>query len=89
MTALRPRALWLRGVDRDKVGLLRQPVWTLWAVVSGLWTVATLLRVNRVWVPLIGWHRIISGPALWSSLILPPLMFAVILIVIHRKVAAR
>jgi hypothetical protein len=55
----------------------------LWVLTSGLWTVATILRVYRVWVPAVGLGRAIEGPWLWVSLILPPLMFAAILAVIH------
>ena len=53
---------------------------TLWLIVSGLWTVAAWLRMQRTW----------SGPALlenpytWVSLLLPPLVFALLLIGISR-----
>jgi len=56
----------------------------LWAVMTGLWTLATILRVNRVWVPLEGWQSVVEGPWIWISLILPPAMFAVILAAIHQ-----
>ena len=59
-------------------------VLALWVLVSGLWTVATILRFYRVWVPAVGWRRAIEGPWLWVGLILPPLMFAAMLAVIHR-----
>lgn len=62
---------------------------TLWVLVSGLWTVATLLRINRVWVPLVGWHRVIEGPWMWTSLIAPPLIFALILAAIHKRTLRR
>jgi hypothetical protein len=97
MKALRPRTMPLQSVDADAEDISRQPtyrcrtlarLWTLWLLVSGLWTLATLPRVNRVWVPLIGWHDLIGGPWLWISLIIPPIMFGLILIVIHRKTAA-
>ncbi|HXY98936.1 MAG TPA: hypothetical protein VEI03_02980 [Stellaceae bacterium] len=64
----------------DRVGRLL----TLWIVASGLWTVATVLRVYRVWVPGVGWWKLVGGPWLWASLILPPVMFAVVLAAIHR-----
>jgi hypothetical protein len=56
----------------------------LWWLASTLWTIATLLRVHRVWVPLIGWHRIIAGPWLWISLLAPPLLFALMLGAVRR-----
>jgi len=75
--------MWQPFVDRGS--RLR----TLWFLVSGLWTVATLLRVDRVWVPLLGWHRIIAGAWLWCSLIVPPVIFAMIVAAIHRKATGR
>lgn len=57
---------------------------TLWIVASGLWTVATVLRVYRVWVPRLGWWKVVDGPWLWLGLILPPVMFACVLAAIHR-----
>ncbi len=62
---------------------------TLWFLVSVLWTIATLLRVNGVWVPLFGWHRILQSPLLWCFLIIPPVIFALILTTIHRKASGR
>src|SRR5271155_1572780 len=55
----------------------------LWVVVSVLWIAATLLRIHRVWVPLVGWQGALAGPWMWISLILPPLMFAVILVAVY------
>jgi hypothetical protein len=60
----------------------------LWFLVTALWTTATLLRVHRVWVPLVGWHRIIAGPWLWISLLAPPLLFALVLAAVRRTVLA-
>jgi hypothetical protein len=54
----------------------------LWVVMSALWMVATLLRIHRVWVPLVGWEGALAGPWMWISLILPPVMFAAILLAI-------
>jgi hypothetical protein len=36
---------------------------------------------------MMGWHRIIEGPWLWMSLIVPPLMFAMLLAAIHKRAA--
>jgi hypothetical protein len=58
-------------------------VLALWLLASGLWTIATILRVYSVWVPAVGWRRAIEGPWLWVSLVLPPLMFAGVLLVVH------
>jgi hypothetical protein len=52
---------------------------TLWIVVSGLWTVATALRIESVWVPGAGWAAVLNSGFTWISLLVPPLMFAVIL----------
>jgi hypothetical protein len=60
---------------------------SLWIVVSMLWTVATLLRINRVWVPMTGWEGVIEGPWMWMSLLGPPLIFALILVAIHKGTA--
>jgi hypothetical protein len=85
-------------VDRGAGGFLRQPLggrWirarlrVLWVLVSVLWTVATLLRISRVWAPRIGWHRIIEGPWLWISLIAPPLIFALILGAILKRITGK
>ncbi len=57
----------------------------LWTVVSGLWTAATLLRVNQVWVPLIGWHDTLVRPLFWISLLAAPAIFAVVFGAIHRR----
>jgi hypothetical protein len=27
----------------------------LWVIVSGLWTLATVSRMQRIWVPILGW----------------------------------
>jgi hypothetical protein len=51
----------------------------LWAVVTALWTAATLLRVARVWVPIEGWRSVVGGPWLWLALLLPPLMFGIVI----------
>jgi hypothetical protein len=56
----------------------------LWLSVSGLWSAATFLRVERVWVPITGWDEVLEGPWLWLSLLIPPVMFAVILLSIHE-----
>ncbi len=63
----------------------RSRLWVLWLVVTGLWTVATLLRVERVWVPRIGWWSIIHGPWLWVSLGVPPFLFAAIIAVMAKR----
>jgi hypothetical protein len=62
---------------------------TLWVLVSGLWIVATLLRINRVWAPVMGWHRIFERPWIWTTLIVPPLIFALLLGAVRKKGAGR
>jgi hypothetical protein len=62
---------------------------TLWVIVSGLWSVATSLRILRVWVPQAGWPAVISSAFTWAGLLLPPLVFAIILIAMSRIAAGR
>jgi hypothetical protein len=64
----------------------RSRLWRLWALASGLWTVATLLRVAKVWAPLVGWRGIVERPMIWISLIVPPLLFALIVGAIQKKI---
>ena len=54
----------------------------LWIVVSGLWTTATVLRMQRVWVTSSGWPALLDNPITWISLCVPPFMFAIILVTI-------
>ena len=67
----------------------RARLWILWVLVSGLWTVAALLRIDRVWVPLIGWHRIIGGLWIWISLVAPPLIFALVIGAVEKRIRGR
>ena len=59
----------------------------LWLVVTLLWTGATLLRAERVWVPVEGWPAILRGSWLWVELTLPPLMLGAIILAV-RQVAS-
>jgi hypothetical protein len=52
----------------------------LWCIVSGLWTVATCLRIQRAWG---GWPAVLGSPFTWISLLLPPLVFAIVLIAMN------
>jgi hypothetical protein len=54
---------------------------TLWIVVSGLWTIATCLRIQRTWG---GWPAAAGNPYTWVSLLLPPVIFALLLIGVSR-----
>jgi hypothetical protein len=56
---------------------------TLWAVMTGVWAVATVLRNQRVGQLLLGWRGELDDSGIWMSLILPPTMFAVVLLAIH------
>jgi hypothetical protein len=73
-----------RGDRKNGPGFL-----TLWVAVSALWIAATLLRIHRLWAPLEGWQSALDGPWIWISLILPPLMFAVILVGVHCIISSR
>ena len=61
----------------------------LWAIVSVLWTGATLFRVIRVWVPVDGWRSVIAGPWLWLEITLPPVIFAIVLLAIRVMIQSR
>jgi hypothetical protein len=64
---------------------LRRPNFAvLWVIVTVIWTVATVLRVQREWVPLVGWPAVLGGGLFWISVVLPPWMFAVILLAVKR-----
>ena len=61
---------------------------TLWIIVSGLWLVATFLRIQRVWVPGLGWPAVLNSTFTWISLLVPPPLFAIVLAAMSR-IAAR
>ncbi len=76
--------------DTRRSGSFRgRRLWTLWIVVSGLWTLATLLRVKHLWLPRMGWHDILMRPFFWISLLAPPAHFAIVIGAIHRMTANR
>jgi hypothetical protein len=56
----------------------------LWIVVSGLWTLATVLRMRRTWLPWHGWPEVLNSGFAWASLFLPPMVFAVVLLGMSR-----
>ncbi len=58
----------------------------LWVVVSVIWTIATVLRMHRVWVPVLGWNGVLGSLYAWVTLLLPPWMFAIILLAVKRFV---
>ena len=74
---------------RFGTGLRGPNLVTLWVSVSSLWTVATYLRIRRIWVPAFGWPSVLGNPLTWVSLFVPPLMFALILLAVKRIAAAR
>lgn len=63
---------------RPRAGLAR-----LWFVVSALWTLASLFRLHRARPQMLAWPRLAADPWLWIDLLLPPLLFALILIAIE------
>lgn len=79
------------GVEpTDKTSTARGPDFlVLWIIVTGLWTVATLVRIHRHWVPVLGWPGVIGSVYTWVSLLLPPWMFAIILLAAKRLAPAR
>jgi hypothetical protein len=56
----------------------------LWVIVTGLWIVATILRMQRVWVPGVGWPAVLGNVYTWIELFLPQWMFAIILLAVER-----
>jgi len=78
-----------RGAPRTQRRSGRSPNFiTLWIIVSGLWIVATWLRIQRVWVPGLGWPALLDSPFTWISLLIPPLVFAIVLVAMSQ-IAAR
>ena len=75
-----------RTADRRalKDGARRPDFFMVWIMVSGLWTAATILRIDRVWVPVFGWNGVLGNVYTWVSLLLPPWIFAVILLAVKR-----
>jgi hypothetical protein len=61
----------------------------LWGVVTVLWTISTVLRINRTWVPVMGWHAVIGSVYTWISLFLPPWMFAIVMLALKRLASGR
>jgi hypothetical protein len=75
--------------SRARVGAARRPSFVvLRIIVSGLWTVATTQRMDRIRVPIVGWPAVLHDPFTWASLGVPPLMFAIILLAVKRLAAA-
>jgi len=74
---------------RRSGGFRGRRLWTLWIVVGGLWTLATLLRVKQLWLPQVGWHHILVRPLLWISLLAPQAIFAIVIGAIHRMPTGR
>jgi len=79
----------LNGAMRDKLGQDTRRLVMLWIVVTGLWTAATLLRVNRIWAPGTGWAHILSEPWIWLSLGVPPAVFALLLFYLRQVIGFR
>jgi hypothetical protein len=74
----------------DRSCRLRGPNFmVLWMIVSGLWTSATILRIDRVSAPGHGWPEILGNPFTWVSLFIPPLMYAIILLGVKRMATTR
>jgi len=52
----------------------------IWVIATGLWTAATLLRMQQVWVPAVGRPAVLGDARTWVELFLPPWIFAIILL---------
>jgi hypothetical protein len=50
--------------------------------------VSTVLRIQRVWMPMMGWPAVLGSVHAWVSLFLPPWMFAIILLAVKRLAIA-
>jgi hypothetical protein len=48
-------------------------------VVTALWTLATVLRLERVRVPARDWQVLLGDLTTWLSLLVPPFAFALML----------
>lgn len=62
---------------------------TLWFVVTALWTAATVLRIDRAWVPRAGWDGVLQVPWLWLSLGAPPVIFALVFTYVCQVIRVR
>jgi hypothetical protein len=51
--------------------------------------VATVMRIDRVWLSAISWLALLHSIFLWLSLLGPPAIFALVLRGISRVAAAR
>jgi hypothetical protein len=67
----------------------RRRLLTLWIIVTALWTAATLLRIQRVWVPHASWDHLLHEPWLWLSLGAPPVIFALLFIYVQQAIELR
>ena len=54
----------------------------LWGLVSTLWLIPTVIRMDRVWTGGHDWSAILARPITWYSLLVPPVAFAVLLAVV-------
>jgi hypothetical protein len=77
---MRARPAGARGVNGHRLP-------ALWFVVTTLWTAATVLRIDRVWVPSLGWPTVLAHPFTWASLLLPPGVFGGMLFAAARYLA--
>jgi hypothetical protein len=72
------------GSSRTRPGFI-----PLWMIVTGLWTVATIMRIQGVWVPQVGWSAVLCSVYFWLSLIIPPWLFATVMLAVKRTATTR
>jgi hypothetical protein len=77
------------GPDARPPGAQGPNLVVLWVVVTGLWTAATIFRMQRAWAPVMAWHTIFGSAYTWVTLFVPSGMFAIILLAVRRLAMPR
>jgi hypothetical protein len=63
---------------------IRPNLFVVWMIVTVLWTTATVWRMRHLWVPTTGWASLMPNELAWISLLVPPVMFAIVLAAVRR-----
>lgn len=67
-----------RRFDGRRPGLLR-----LWAVASGFWTIAVLVRIRDRFPAAAGWRGAMADRWTWVGVLAPPIVLAAIMATIY------
>ena len=61
----------------------RTSLFRLWIVVTSLWTVSDLLRLDGHQASALGWRSVLAAWPTWFGLLVPPLVLAAVLALIR------